>query len=187
MRNHGAFPLGTGDILVATLRLPGSAISLASANATIGFDVGSEWIEELAGKDDEEIRRRSMEALRAKFRPEFLNRVDETIIFRGLDREDIKRIVELQLDRVREQLRSRRIAIEVEDSALEALAAEGYDPVYGARPLRRVIQRRLQNPLALALLKGDLQEGGTVRVSAGEGGELNLAPGRPELTKPKDQ
>jgi ATP-dependent Clp protease ATP-binding subunit ClpB len=155
----------------------GRTVDFRNAVIIMTSNVGSEWINELAGKDDEEMRRRTMEALRAKFRPEFLNRVDETIIFRGLDREDIKSIVELQLDRVREQLRSRRIELDVEDSALEALAGEGYDPVYGARPLRRVIQKRLQNPLALALLRGEFKEGGTVRVSAGEGEDLQLAAG----------
>jgi ATP-dependent Clp protease ATP-binding subunit ClpB len=137
-------------------------------------NVGSEWINELAGKDDTEMRRRSMEALRARFRPEFLNRVDETIIFRGLDTGDIKKIVGLQLNRVREQLRSKRIELQVDDSALSALAAEGYDPVYGARPLKRVIQKRLQNPLALAILEGRFEEGSTVQVTVGDDGELAL-------------
>jgi ATP-dependent Clp protease ATP-binding subunit ClpB len=137
-------------------------------------NVGSQLIQELAGRDQEEMRRGAMEALRAAFKPEFLNRVDEIIIFRGLDREDIRRIVRLQLDRVREQLAARRIELDVDDGAVEVLAQEGYDPVFGARPLKRVIQRRLQNPLALALLKGEFSDGETVRVTAGEGGELSL-------------
>ncbi len=139
-------------------------------------NVGSQWIQELAGTNAEEMRRRAMEALRASFKPEFLNRIDEIIIFRGLDRDDIKRVVELQLDRVREQLKARRITLEVDDGAIDALAGEGYDPVFGARPLKRVIQRKLQNPLALALLKGEFSDGQTVRVSAGEGGGLLLRP-----------
>ncbi len=141
-------------------------------------NVGSEWIQELAGKDHEEMERRTMEALRANFKPEFLNRVDETIIFRSLDREDIRRVVELQLRGVREQIGSRRIRLEVDDSAIDVLASEGYDPVYGARPLRRVIQRKLQNPLALALLKGEFADGDTVSVAAGEDGELRLSRAR---------
>jgi ATP-dependent Clp protease ATP-binding subunit ClpB len=142
-------------------------------------NVGSQWIQELAGKDEEELRRRAMEALRASFRPEFLNRIDEIIIFRSLDKEDIKQIVRLQLDKVREQLQARRIGLEVDDSALEVLAAEGYDPVYGARPLKRLIQRKVQNPLAMAILRGEFSEGGTVSVTAGPGGELRLLPGKP--------
>jgi ATP-dependent Clp protease ATP-binding subunit ClpB len=137
-------------------------------------NVGSQLIQELAGRDQEEMRRGAMEALRAAFKPEFLNRVDEIIIFRGLDREDIRRIVRLQLDRVREQLASRRIELEVDDGAVGLLAGEGYDPVFGARPLKRVIQRRLQNPLALALLRGEFTDGQKVRVTAGEGKELSL-------------
>jgi ATP-dependent Clp protease ATP-binding subunit ClpB len=140
-------------------------------------NVGSQWIQELAGKDEGEMRKRTMEALRASFRPEFLNRVDEIIIFRSLDREDIKKIVALQLEDVREQLKGRRMGLEVEDGALEVLAAEGYDPLYGARPLKRLIQRKLQNPLALAILRGEFAEGETVRVAAGTGGRLELAHG----------
>ncbi len=137
-------------------------------------NVGSQWIQELAGADPAEMRRRAMEALRESFRPEFLNRVDDIIVFRGLDREDIKGIVDLQLDRVRNQLAPRGIRLEVDDGALDVLSREGYDPVYGARPLKRVIQRKVQNPLALALLKGEFQDGRTVRVTAGNDGQLVL-------------
>jgi ATP-dependent Clp protease ATP-binding subunit ClpB len=138
-------------------------------------NVGSQWIQELAGASREEMSRRAMEALRADFRPEFLNRIDEIIIFRSLDREDIKQIVGLQLEKVRGQLSARRIELDVDDSALEMLAAEGYDPVYGARPLKRLIQSKLQNPLALAILKGEFSDDQTVRVTAGERGELVLS------------
>jgi len=153
----------------------GRTIDFRNTVIIMTSNVGSEWIQELAGGDPEEMQRRAMEALKASFRPEFLNRIDEIIIFRALDREDIKRIVQLQLDRVRKQLEPRKIKLEVDDSALDVLASEGYDPVYGARPLKRVIQRRVQNPLAMALLKGQFKEGDTVRVSAGAGGELALS------------
>src|SRR6187401_2149449 len=114
---------------------------------------------------------RSIDALRDVFRPEFLNRIDEVIEFEALSREQIGEIVELQLARLRERLAERRIELELTDAAKEALAEEGWDPAYGARPLKRAIQRLVENPLALRLLEGDFAEGDTVRVDA-EDGEL---------------
>ena len=103
------------------------------------------------------------EALRAHFKPEFLNRVDETIVFHQLGREHIARIVEIQLERVKQLLADRRIEIEVTDEAKKLLAEKGYDPHYGARPLKRVIQRMLQDPLAMKILEGEFPEGSKVR------------------------
>ena len=103
-------------------------------------------------------------ALRSTFRPEFLNRVDEIIVFRPLSREQIGQIVEIQLERLRKLLADRKLSLELSPQAREQLAEEGYDPVYGARPLKRVIQQRLQNPLALKILQGEFKEGDTVRV-----------------------
>ena len=102
--------------------------------------------------------------LRGHFRPEFLNRVDDIIVFRPLSREDLARIVELQLGRLRVMLAGRGLSLQVTPGAMEWLAAQGYDPVYGARPLKRVIQRQLQNPLAMALLEGTYLEGDVIRV-----------------------
>jgi ATP-dependent Clp protease ATP-binding subunit ClpB len=102
--------------------------------------------------------------LRLHFRPEFLNRVDDIIVFRQLGRADIGRIAELQLSRLRKQLEERRIQLRVMPDADALLAEEGYDPVFGARPLKRVIQRRLQNPIALELLEGRYRDGDTIRV-----------------------
>ncbi|HEY8408230.1 MAG TPA: AAA family ATPase [Gaiellaceae bacterium] len=114
---------------------------------------------------------RNAEQMRERFRPEFLNRVDEIVVFEPLSREQIGEIVELQLERLRERLAERRIALDLTDAAKEALADAGWDPAYGARPLKRAIQRLVENPLALRLLEGDLGDGDTIRVDA-ENGEI---------------
>jgi ATP-dependent Clp protease ATP-binding subunit ClpB len=116
---------------------------------------------------------RSVDALRDVFRPEFLNRIDEVIEFRPLSREQIAEIVELQLARLRDRLEERRIELELTDAAKEALAEAGWDPAYGARPLKRAIQRLVENPLALTLLEGDFADGDTIRVDA-EDGEIRF-------------
>ena len=107
------------------------------------------------------------------FRPEFINRVDEIIRFRSLGREDMAAIVEIQLRSLRQRLAARRLSLEVTDAGLEALADMGYDPVFGARPLKRLLSRTIADPLALALLEGRFAEGDTVVVDA-EGGEVVL-------------
>ncbi len=112
---------------------------------------------------------RSAEAMRDHFRPEFLNRIDEIVVFESLTREQIGEIVELQLARLRERLADRRISLELTDAAKEAIAEAGWDPAYGARPLKRAIQRLVENPLALRLLEGDFVDGDTVRVDAADG------------------
>ena len=112
---------------------------------------------------------RSTDELRERFRPEFLNRIDEVVVFQPLTREQLAEIVELQLRRLRERLAERRIELEVSDAAKELLSEEGWDPAYGARPLKRAIQRLLENPLALRLLEGDFAEGDTVRVDVRDG------------------
>ncbi len=112
---------------------------------------------------------RSVDDLRERFRPEFLNRVDEVVTFEALTREQLSEIVELQLARLRERLAERRIELLVSDAAKELLAEEGWDPAYGARPLKRAIQRLLENPLALRLLETDFAEGDTVNVDTADG------------------
>jgi ATP-dependent Clp protease ATP-binding subunit ClpB len=109
------------------------------------------------------------------FKPEFINRVDDIIRFRQLTEDDIGRIVGIQLEGLRDRLAQRRLTLEVGDDALGLLAAKGYDPVYGALPLKRVLQREIADPLALALLDGRFGEGDTVVVSA-EDGEIALRP-----------
>jgi ATP-dependent Clp protease ATP-binding subunit ClpB len=114
---------------------------------------------------------RSVEAMREYFRPEFLNRIDEIVEFKALTREQLGSIVDLQLARLRERLADRGLSLELTDAAKETIAEAGWDPAYGARPLKRAIQRLLENPLALRLLEGDFGEGDTVRVDA-QNGEL---------------
>jgi ATP-dependent Clp protease ATP-binding subunit ClpB len=132
-------------------------------------NIGSEWIKELGPKDEAEMRRRVMEALRQSFRPEFLNRVDEVIIFHALDLEQILKIVDIQVNQVKKRLAERKIDLELTPMAKEFLAREGFDPVYGARPLKRTIQRQVLDPLALEILEGRFKEGDKVIVDVAEG------------------
>jgi len=111
-----------------------------------------------------------MAVVRHHFRPEFLNRLDEIILFRRLQRSDMASIVEIQLDHLRKLLADRKIGLELDRGALEWLANEGYDSTYGARPLKRVIQRNLQNPLASLILEGAVKDGDVVHVSSSKRG-----------------
>ena len=116
------------------------------------------------------------DALRQTFKPEFLNRVDDIIVYRPLDREDLLQIIDLQLKHVERLLEARGLHLEVDQGAKELLVGQGFDPVYGARPLKRVIQREVQNPLALAILEGKYEDGDTIRVSRrGETTDLEFA------------
>src|SRR4030042_4973372 len=110
------------------------------------------------------MRDRVLEALRQNFRPEFLNRIDEVIIFHSLTLENLGAIVDIQVGHLEQLLSTRDIALRISPAARTALADEGYDPVYGARPLKRTIQRRIQDPLAMRLLAGEFREGDTVLV-----------------------
>jgi ATP-dependent Clp protease ATP-binding subunit ClpB len=134
-------------------------------------NVGSEHIMELGLDQQDELERRVMEALRAQFKPEFLNRVDDVIIYHQLQRSEIGRIAELQIDRVRGLLKERRIELELSDAATQMIAERGYDPHYGARPLKRVIQRMVQDPLALRILEGEFPEGCTIIADVRSGAE----------------
>ena len=117
----------------------------------------------------ERVRDGVLAELRENFRPEFLNRVDDIILFSRLDRTQLREIVDIQLRGVRDRLAARKLTLHVTDAAIDALAAEGYDPTYGARPLKRVIQRRLQDPIAMAILEGRFSEGDTIDVDAKDG------------------
>ena len=123
----------------------------------------------LEGQPAEAAREQVMEVVRRAFRPEFLNRLDEIILFNRLGRNEMKRIVDIQLQYLERLLAERKISLEVDEDAKAWLADTGYDPVYGARPLKRVIQRQLQNPLAKMLLAGALKDGETVQVSVQDG------------------
>jgi ATP-dependent Clp protease ATP-binding subunit ClpA len=103
------------------------------------------------------------------FRPEFLNRIDETVIFKRLVRDEIRQIVDLQLNGLRARIGERRLDLEATPEALDALAAEGYDPAFGARPLKRVVQRLVENPLAMMIVDGQVGDGTVVRLEAGDG------------------
>jgi ATP-dependent Clp protease ATP-binding subunit ClpB len=133
-------------------------------------NLASTYILEHAGDDPERLREAVQRALREAFRPEFLNRLDDTIVFRSLSADDLSLIVDLQVGRLARLLADRQIGLEVTDAARRRIAEEGYDPAFGARPLKRTIQRRLQDPLALRLLDGTVVPGDTVvaDVSAGE-------------------
>ncbi|MDG4720053.1 MULTISPECIES: ATP-dependent chaperone ClpB [Thalassospira] len=117
------------------------------------------------GHDSGEVRKQVMEIVRASFRPEFLNRLDETILFHRLQREQMGKIVDIQLGRLEKLLFDRKIDLKLDEDAKDWLAEKGYDPIYGARPLKRVIQRYLQNPLAMQILEGTIKDGDTVPVS----------------------
>jgi ATP-dependent Clp protease ATP-binding subunit ClpB len=116
--------------------------------------------------DEKQVREAVLEVLREHFKPEFLNRVDDIVIFHQLSREQIGDIIEIQLERLRRMLAERDMNLVLDDSAKALLSREGYDPLYGARPLKRAIQTLIQNPLATMLLRGEVQPGQTVRVSA---------------------
>ncbi len=144
----------------------GRTVDFSNTIVIMTSNVGSRWIKELGA---EAARERVLEELDRTFRPEFLNRIDEIIIFRSLTKEDLLQIVDIQTCYLRDLLAERRIGLELADAARQHLADAGYDPVYGARPLKRVIQREVQDPLALALLRGEFAEGDIVRVDARAG------------------
>ncbi len=134
-------------------------------------NLGSQALSHLPeGSDSSDARAQVMEAVRSHFRPEFLNRLDEIIIFRRLSRQNMDGIVSIQLRRLEQRLAARKITLDLDDAARKWLADQGYDPVFGARPLKRVIQRALQDPLAELLLSGEVLDGQTVHVSAGPDG-----------------
>jgi ATP-dependent Clp protease ATP-binding subunit ClpB len=134
-------------------------------------NIGSQLIVDLAASQHDEIERRVEEALRQHFKPEFLNRVDETIVFHQLGRKECVRIVDLQIERVREMLAERHLELEITGAAKALLAERGYDPHYGARPLKRVIQRMVQDPLSMRILEGDFPEGSKIVADAGGDGQ----------------
>jgi ATP-dependent Clp protease ATP-binding subunit ClpA len=124
----------------------------------IGFSVHAK-----TGGTTDEVRRSLLEALRQTFRPEFLNRIDDIIVFNTLSREHLTAIIEIQLDRVKTLLAGRGVALELTQEARDLIVSEGYDPAYGARPMKRAIQRLIQDPLAMKILNGELKSGETVR------------------------
>ncbi|HEY2847150.1 MAG TPA: AAA family ATPase, partial [Pyrinomonadaceae bacterium] len=124
---------------------------------------------------DRDIRTEVLQVLRDHFKPEFLNRIDDIVVFTQLGKEQISTIIDVQLEKLRKNLEERGITLELDQSARDLLVEEGYDPVYGARPLKRAIQSLIQNALAVKLLQGEITSGQTVRVSA-ENGEMKFTP-----------
>jgi ATP-dependent Clp protease ATP-binding subunit ClpB len=132
-------------------------------------NVGTQWIRELGGGNDPEMERRVMETLRSTFKPEFLNRIDEIVIFSSLGPEEIKKIVGIQMGLLGKRLEGSKITLELTDEAKEFLANSGFDPVYGARPLKRAIQHLIQDPLAMKILEGAVKEGDYVKMDVRDG------------------
>jgi ATP-dependent Clp protease ATP-binding subunit ClpB len=123
-------------------------------------NIASQWIQDLTGpENEEELRRRVKQALKEAFRPEFLNRIDETIIFHGLSRDLIKQIADIQLKELQKRLAKQNFRLTVTDRVKEKLVQEGFDPHFGARPLKRTIQQVIENPLAMEILEGKFTEG----------------------------
>jgi ATP-dependent Clp protease ATP-binding subunit ClpB len=144
----------------------GHKVDFKNAIIIMTSNIGSQYILDVAGDNAhyDEMRRRVMEAMRNSFRPEFLNRIDEIIIFHGLDKKELRQIVLLQVERLRQRLSDRKISLKLSDAALDFLAEVGYDPVYGARPLKRAIQRELETQIAKSILRGEFNDGNTIFV-----------------------
>jgi len=138
-------------------------VSFRNAIVIMTSNVGSQFVTELAKSGDyDQMKVAVEEALRQTFRPEFLNRIDDIVVFHQLTMEQVAEIAELQLERVKQRLSERRITLEIEPAALERIALDGFDPVYGARPLKRVIQREVVDRIAKALVAGEVRDGDTV-------------------------
>jgi len=144
----------------------GRTVDFKNSIIIMTSNVGSQFILDIAGDDSkyEEMRDRVMESMRSSFRPEFLNRIDEIVIFHALRRDELRRIVKLQVQRLEQRLGDRRMTLKIANAALDFIAEVGYDPVYGARPLKRLIQRQLETQIAKGILRGDYADGDTIFV-----------------------
>ena len=152
----------------------GRTVDFKNTLIVLTSNIGSEYlVNQKEGEDTEAVREEVMAEVRQKFRPEFLNRLDDIILFHRLQRSEMAKIVDIQIDRLRKLLVDRKIKIELDENARQWLANRGYDPAYGARPLKRVIQRHIQDPLAEQILAGAVKDGDTVHVSVRDG-ELTI-------------
>ncbi|HTV01206.1 MAG TPA: ATP-dependent chaperone ClpB [Luteitalea sp.] len=150
----------------------GRTVDFKNAVVIMTSNLGSQYLAERALRDgtvDEGTRREVMDAMRQHFRPEFINRIDETIVFHPLGREHMSRIIDLQMDKLLARLQERKITLTLSEAARQALVEEGYDPLYGARPLKRTLQKRVLDPLAMAVLQGDFREGDEVSLDVVDG------------------
>jgi ATP-dependent Clp protease ATP-binding subunit ClpB len=162
----------------------GRTVDFKNTVVIMTSNVGSHLIAEAAvarevsgkgdGALDEGTKRQVLETLRSQFRPEFLNRVDEIIVFHSLTRAEMRSIVDIQLKGLMKRLEDRKIRVELSDRAKDLIIADGYDPTYGARPLKRTIQRQILDPLAMRVLEGEFKEGDVIRIDA-VGGTLQFA------------
>ncbi len=149
----------------------GRTVDFRNTVVIMTSNLGSDVIQEMAGRGDYEAMKASvMEIVGRHFRPEFLNRIDDVVVFRPLGREQIRAITDIQMGHLRQRLAERDMTLELSTAALDRLGEAGFDPVYGARPLKRAIQHQLENPLAQHILAGEFGPGDTIRVDAGEDG-----------------
>ncbi len=146
-------------------------------------NLGGQLIQDMSSRSFDEVREAVMAVLRDHFRPEFLNRVDDIIVFKSLTQEQLGAIVDIQLARLRKRLVDRKLTLTVTDAARKLLIERGWDPVYGARPLKRAIQRLVQDPLAMLLLEGTFTDGDAVEVDA-KGDQLTFAKAKLRATAP---
>lgn len=160
----------------------GKTVDFRNAVIIMTSNIGSRHVRESAG-DDGETEKKVNEMLRNHFRPEFLNRIDEVVIFGGLEREDLEKIAAIQIGYLRERLAEKNLDIEVGEKALARLVDAGYDPVFGARPLKRTIQKHVQDPLATEMLKGNFADSDTVTVDLDGKGNFVFGKKKKEETK----
>ena len=148
----------------------GRTVDFRNTVIVMTSNLGSQRIQQMAGEEDyADMKAAVMEVVTEHFRPEFINRIDDVVVFHPLDREQIRQIVDIQLASLHKRLAERELFLDVSAEAMDMLADAGFDPVYGARPLKRAIQQRLENPLAEAILRGDFAPGDRVEVGAAEG------------------
>jgi ATP-dependent Clp protease ATP-binding subunit ClpB len=147
----------------------GRTVDFRNTVIVMTSNLGSQMIQEMAGEDNYEAMKDSvMEVVSQHFRPEFINRVDDVVVFHPLSREDIRKIVDIQLEYLHDRLAEREMTILLSDAARDRLADAGFDPVYGARPLKRAIQQQVENPLAQEILRGRFKPGDTIEVAVGD-------------------
>jgi ATP-dependent Clp protease ATP-binding subunit ClpB len=148
----------------------GRTVDFRNTVVIMTSNLGSQLIQEMAGEENyEQMKAAVLEIVGQHFRPEFINRIDDIVVFHPLAREHIRRIVEIQTGYLQKRLAERDIRIELDSTALDSLGAAGFDPVYGARPLKRAIQHQLENPLAQRILAGEFMSGDTIRVLVKDG------------------
>jgi ATP-dependent Clp protease ATP-binding subunit ClpB len=152
----------------------GRTVDFKNTLVIMTSNIGSDLILEFQGRTAEEMRPSLLQAIRGHFRPELINRIDEILVFEPLRPEQLREIARLEVRKVERRLRERELSLEVDEDVLDLLAREGYDPVFGARPLRRLIEHRLQNPLAQAILRGEFRPGDRIRVRRGPSDEAPL-------------